>query len=205
MITLEKKEGIDYRILLKKRKLPILTLDSRWHSMFPKESKSRNIKKLESYLNSQLKKQGKATNEYKEMQKLKEKLMKEILQNMDSLPDEKREAVRQKKLEKSRQLINEINEKLEISQEQQDSFPSQIRRANEELMLASAEECYEKIQTNDIELKELTEWIDKTRVELKKRILIKQEKEEMNEKLYSYLHDMLGPEFMEAFDRAHKE
>lgn len=204
MAKKEPKKEIDYKSLIRKKKLPILTLDERWHSVFPQESKSHVIRKLEEQVNNQLKKQGKVSNDLKELTKLKATLMNEIVQNMDEMQDERKEALRQKKLEKSRRLIEDINDKLEACQLQQDELPAELRRANEELMLASAEDCYARIQMNEQELVELTAWINKTRIELKRRILIKQEKEDMNQRLYSYLHDMLGPDFMEVFDRRHK-
>lgn len=205
MARKEPKKEIDYKSLIRKKKLPILTLDERWHSVFPQESKSHVIRKLEEQVNNQLKKQGKVSNDLKELTKLKATLMNEIVQNMDEMQDERKEALRQKKLEKSRRLIEDINDKLEACQLQQDELPAELRRVNEELMLASAEDCYARIQMNEQELVELTAWINKTRIELKKRILIKQEKEDMNQRLYSYLHDMLGPDFMEVFDRRHKQ
>ena len=46
----------------------------------------------------------------------------------------------------------------------------------------------------------LGNWINETRMELKKRILIKQDKETKNTEIYNYMHDLLGPEMMEVFD-----
>lgn len=199
------KTEIDYKGLIRGRKIPILTLDNRWHQLFPGGVKTPDIKRLEDDLNTKIKKQGKVNNELIELRKLKQKLMKQIMTNMDTASDTKTEARRQKKLEKSKKLIEDINNKLENYEEQQYDFPHEIREANMALMIATAEECYTRIQRSEAELKLITEWINKTRVELKKQILIKQEKEELNEYMYSYLHDMLGPEFMEVFDDKHKK
>lgn len=38
------------------------------------------------------------------------------------------------------------------------------------------------------------------RVELKKKVLIKQDKELKNTEIYSYMHDLLGPDMIEIFD-----
>lgn len=204
MAKKDSKKNIDYEEIIHHRKLPLLTLDNRWHQVFENGDKPQYIKKLEEELNDNLKKQGKITNEFKELQKLKKKLMKEIVQNMDEVSDGRKEIIRQKKLDKSRKLIEDINEKLENCEQEQDDMPREIRQTNESLMIATAENCYDRIKQNENDLLELNAWIDKTRIELKKRILIKQEKEEINEKMYTYLHDMLGPEFMEAFDIRHK-
>ncbi len=204
MAKKDSKKNIDYEEIIHHRKLPLLTLDNRWHQVFENGDKPQYIKKLEEELNDNLKKQGKITNEFKELQKLKKKLMKEIVQNMDEVSDGRKEIIRQKKLDKSRKLIEDINEKLENCEQEQDDMPREIRQTNESLMIATAENCYDRIKQNENDLLELNAWIDKTRIELKKRILIKQEKEEINEKMYTYLHDMLGPKFMEAFDIRHK-
>lgn len=82
-----------------------------------------------------------------------------------------------------------------------DEVPDEIKRANEALMIASVKLCYEKMGTNAEDIKVISDWIDKMRVELKRQVLIKQEKQEANEKIYSYLHDILGPKYMEMFDR----
>ena len=208
MIILAKKkkvkEDFDYAALVRNRKLPILTLDSRWHKIYENKKKDARIRKLEDDLNSKIKQQGKVNTDLKELGKLKKKLMSEIVNNMGESSNSKQEILRQKKLGKSKRFIEEINSKVENYENQKLELPSEIRRANEALMVATAEQCYEQILDNEVKLKELTEWIEKTRTELKRRIIIKQEMEEHNENMYSYLHDMLGPEFMQIFDERHR-
>ena len=198
-------QSAGYEKLIHQRKLPLLTLDAEWHGIFPEGSKPAHIKKIEERLNNEIKNQSKVNSEFKELKKLKQNLMSGIVNNMDTAKDIKSENLRLKKMEKSKKLIENINVKLSDCEEKQYTIPEQIREINEQLMLATAENCYSRIVNNERELKELTEWIDKTRVELKKRLLIKQELEEINEKMYHYLHNMLGPEFMEAFDSDHEK
>ena len=38
-------------------------------------------------------------------------------------------------------------------------------------------------------------------MKLKKNLLVKQDKEDMNEQMYSYMHAILGPEIMSELDR----
>ena len=40
------------------------------------------------------------------------------------------------------------------------------------------------------------------REELKRKLLLKQEKEEMNEKVYSYMHNLLGHDVINKFDHS---
>ena len=44
------------------------------------------------------------------------------------------------------------------------------------------------------------QWIEQMREKLKERVVLKQDKEIMNEEIYTYLHGMLGAGVMEAFD-----
>ena len=60
--------------------------------------------------------------------------------------------------------------------------------------------CYEVLQVNTKDINEIGEWINKIRVELKKNIVRKQEKEMKNHELYSYMHDVFGADVVEIFD-----
>ena len=53
------------RSALKGREIPILVLDARWHTLFPKGEKPEDIVQLEEQLNEHLKNQGRLVNEIK--------------------------------------------------------------------------------------------------------------------------------------------
>lgn len=185
------------------KKVPLLPLDNRWHQLFPKNEKSPHIKQLEDEVMSIIKQESRVSKELKDLVKLKKKLMDEIVKNMEETSEEK-EALRQKKLDTSQKLIRDINDKIEKLESEDLALPNRLLKANEALLYASIEDCYERIDRNAGQIEVLTEWIDRTRDELKKNVIIKQEKEEMNQNIYSYMHDMLGREFMEIFDKGHK-
>ena len=67
-------------------------------------------------------------------------------------------------------------------------------------MLITMEVCYKKLQENTKELEEIEAWIGEIRRELKKKVVRKQEKEAMNHRLYSYMHDIFGADVIELFD-----
>ena len=71
---------------------------------------------------------------------------------------------------------------------------------NERLMLASMEFCYEKLRTNDEEIKEIDAWIKQVRIDLKKNIIKKQNREINSKEIYSYMHDIFGAEIIDVFD-----
>lgn len=203
MIILSKKdEDINIYEMVHNSKIPILILDNRWQQLFPEEQKPVTIKRLETNLKNAVKRQARLGSELKELQALKKKLMSEIVQNMEEVDsDLEKEEKRRKKLDKSQKLILDINEKISKCMHETDEIPDKIKKANEALMIASVKLCYEKMGSNEQDIKVITEWIDRTRVELKRQVLIKQEKQEANAKIYSYLHDILGPKYMEMFDR----
>ena len=186
--------------MIRNKRLPVLILDSRWQQLFPPEQRPVQIKKLEDNLKKELKLQEKLATELKELQSLKKKLMQGIVLNMEEVSQNEKENKRKKKLEKSQSLIVDINDKIKKCLEQTDEMPERIRLANEELMLASVRICYEKMHKNEHDIKAISEWINQTRVELKRQVLIKQDMEDANSRIYSYMHDMLGPEFMQLFD-----
>lgn len=200
----EEEQTSELELLLKKKKIPILTLDTRWHQLFPEEDKSEMIKRYEAEVNQLLKKRGKATAEMEELKKLKTKLMQNIVNNMQEAEGED-EKQREKRLEKSQQLIKEANRKLNILEDQQGSIPEQLENANEKLLTSTIGECYEKMGVNREELEEITDWIREIKAELKRKLIIKEELEEENTLIYSTLHDMLGPEIMQYFDGIYGE
>ena len=171
--------------------------------LFPEEKKTATIRRLEENVNALLKKQGKLIQEAKALKKLKRDFMQKIVSNMQEADSEKKEEARLRKLEQSQRYIKEINDKLAISDDQLEAIPGAIRKANEDLLKASFEICYEELKNNRIQIDELDDWINKTKGLLTEKIIIKQDLEKYNSDMYSYMHDILGAEMMEVFDQKH--
>ncbi len=190
----------EFKEALVGKKVPILTLDNKWHRLFTQSEYSAQIKRMESELNALLKRQGKVNEENKEIKKLKKKLMDDIVLAADELvrdPDNKKLVKRQ---EECKRLLEECNEKLDACEEEMVELPRQISQVNNRLMIATMEVCYRRLQKNTAELREIDDWIGNIRRELKKKIIRKQEKEAMNHQLYSYMHDIFGADVLELFD-----
>ncbi|MHB8130116.1 MAG: hypothetical protein ACYDEX_14075 [Mobilitalea sp.] len=198
----KKEKKIDFNKIIKDKKLPILTLDGRWHELFADDQKTLVIKDLEQKVNNLLKKQGKLVSDIKDMKKLKNNLIKDIMVNMDIGTDLIGKA-KEKKLDKNKQFINEINEKMEVAMDELADIPYQIKVVNEALMAESINICYDRLEDNKVELKEVADWIAGIREDLMKRMLIKQDLEAKNSLIYTYMHDILGAELMELFDTEH--
>ena len=71
MVT--KKEDV-YKKALQGNRIPILTLDNKWHRLFNMMEPDRELKRLEEKLNALLKLQGKMNTESKSIKKIKKKL-----------------------------------------------------------------------------------------------------------------------------------
>ena len=190
------KEEEEYRVALAGKKIPILTLDNNWHKLFTQDQENEEIKALEERLNEYLKQQGKANSEIKSLNSYKKKLMNEIVAIME-LPDSKE---KERKMSENKRLIEETNVKLEDYRDEMLELPRLIDDTNYELMIATMHVCYDKIQQNTQEIEAINGWIQDFRNQLKRKVLQKQQREVMNDELYSYMHAIFGPDVIEMFD-----
>lgn len=181
------------------KKIPILTLDNKWHRLFTQSEFTPELKGMEKNLNDMLKRQAKLNTETKELKKLKKKLMDEVVILADEMgehPTKKQD----KEMADHKRLIEECNEKMDAYEEELVELPRQINQLNNQLMLITMDVCYKKLQQSTKELSEIEEWISGIRRELKKKVVRKQEKEAVINKLYAYMHDIFGAEVIELFD-----
>lgn len=192
--------GLDensFREALSTAKIPVLVLDQKWHRLFAISGKPDDVKQLEEELNELLARQGKLNNELKELKKVKMSLMSNIVSNMD----EKNNKV----MDDNSRLINETNEKIASDEDELLDIPKLIKEKDHELMMATMVFCYGKLRSNSEEINEISDWITNVRVELKKNIIKKQNREINNKEIYSYMHDIFGKNVMNLFDVADSE
>jgi len=166
------KQRQDFKSALIGKTVPLLILDQKWHRLFAVHGKTEEIKGLK-------------------LKKLKSKLLDEIVQSMEE--DEK-------KLEENKRLVDEINDKIDECEEELVDIPYRLRETNDELMLCSMDYFYEKIRVNQTESTEIEEWINQVRIDLKKNIIRKQNRDINNREIYAYLHDIFGAEVIDIFD-----
>lgn len=190
-----------FRQALSGKKIPVLTLDNKWHQLFTQAQTEipAEVRRGEEKLNELLKRQGKLNTESKEIRKLKKKLMAEIMELADQTggnPDAKLE----KKMEEKQRLINECNQKLEDYADELRLLPGEIDSTNYRLMLATMDICYRRISENTKDIDVINDWVKEVRIEIKKNLVRKEEREKSNFDLYSYMHDIFGAEVIEIFD-----
>lgn len=189
-----------YRKAMEGKEIPLLPLDNRWHQLFTQTEANPRIVRLEEQLNKLIKRQGKVNTESNDIRKLKKKLMDEIVHAVNELDQGINEKMNNKKIDANERLVKECNEKLDAYKKEMETLPEQIEKLNIQLMVATMEVCYSRLQENTIEIEAITNWINNIRVELKKNVVRKQEREETNKRLYAYMHDIFGPEILEIFD-----
>ena len=188
----------DFSEALKGKRIPILTLDNKWYRLLDEETR-KTVAGTEEQLNALLKRQGKLNTETKDIKKLKKKLMNEIVELADQV-DQRGETDLTKKIDQDKKIVEECNQRLEEYQEELLDLPKEIDRLNRELMLVTMDCCYSTMQANTEEIEELAGWVKNMRVELKKQLVRKQEMEQQNHAIYSYMHDVFGAEVVELFD-----
>lgn len=190
----------EFKEALHEKKIPILVLDQKWHRLFAIHGKTDEIKETEQEIDGLLARQGKLNSDVKDLKKLKANLMNNIMENMDESASDSDSKQREKKLEEDKRLIEEINEKIEMAEDELLDLPNLIKEINEELMLLSMDYFYSKLRVNQQEAKEIEDWITQVRIDLKKNIIKKQNREINNREIYAYLHDILGNEVIDIFD-----
>lgn len=192
-----------YMQALRGKDIPLLTLDAKWHALFPDFRKTSEIKRLEKELNQLIKKQGQTEHDLKDYDKAKKVIMNNIVENMTD-GHEVDSPIRIKKQEKNQKLINDLNDKITETRELRKQLPQEIREANQMLLIACMRVCYQELMDNTEIIEEEEKIIRKLREEIKDHILQKQDKEIRNTEVYKYMHNLLGAEVVEVFDREHQ-
>lgn len=193
-----------FKAALSGKRIPVLTLDSKWHQLFTQAKPDRRIRRLEEKLSDLLKRQGKANTEVKEIRKLKKRLMQEIVENAQEASVEN-DGKAQKKAEDNKRLIGDCNKKIDAYEDELLSLPREIDDVNMDLMLATMDVCYDRLKANEAEITEIARWAAQVKEELKEKLVRKQEMESMNQGLYSYMHDIFGADVIDIFDMKYKK
>ena len=126
--------------------------------------------------------------------------MDNIVLNMKGTEENQGDTVSAKRLEEDRRLIDEINGKIAACEKELDEIPEKIDELNRTLMLETMDYCYREMKSNAEQIKFLSDWLARTRREIKKNVVIKQNREIMNRQLYAYMHDIFGADVIDIFD-----
>lgn len=185
----------DFQSAIAKIKVPMLILDQKWHRLFALGGKPDTVKSLEAKENELLKRDAELKKELKDLKKVKESLMASVMSNMEGTSD-----LVSKKLDDDKRLLEECNERIAAAEDEQKDLPAQTDEVNRELMMETMDYCYDKLRTNSNEAEEITNWIKDIRIQLKKNVIRKHNREINNKEIYSYMHDVFGMEVLNLFD-----
>ncbi|MCR5580990.1 MAG: hypothetical protein K6F66_05325 [Pseudobutyrivibrio sp.] len=185
----------DFSTAIKSIKVPMLILDQKWHRLFALGGKPDEVKDLEAKENDLIRREAELKQELKDLKKVKENLMASVMSNMEGTSD-----IVSKKLDDDKRLLEECNERIEANEDELKDIPSQVDETNRMLMIATMGFCYGKLRTNSTEAEEITNWIKDIRVQLKKNVIRKHNREINNKEIYSYMHDVFGMEVLNLFD-----
>ncbi len=185
----------DFESAIAKIKIPMLILDQKWHRLFALGGKPDVVKELENKESDLLKRDAELKKELKDLKKVKESLMSSVMTNMEGTSD-----LVSKKLDDDKRLLEECKERIAKAEEELLDLPSQTDEVNRQIMIATMDYCYDKLRTNSFEAEEITNWIKDIRVQLKKNVIRKHNREINNKEIYSYMHDVFGMEVLNFFD-----
>ena len=188
-----------FKKALEGKNIPILPIDTNWHRLFTQTDPTPEIQEQAEIVTALLKQQGKVNNDIKTIRKQKSKLMNDIVTLMDD-SDKAAAKSNEKKMDETRKMIEKLNVKMEELEDEALEIPRKLRDENYQLMLLTMDECYNKIRDNTEEIETIGNWITDIRVELKKKVIRKQEKEVWNFNLYSYMHSIFDKDVINIFD-----
>ena len=190
----------DFSEAVSKIKVPMLILDQKWHRLFALGGKPDEVKELETKEGDLLKREAELKKELKDLKKVKENLMASVMSNMEGTSD-----LVSKKLDEDKRLLEECNARIDSNEDELLDIPNQTEDVNRELMLKTMDYCYDKLRTNSEEAEEITNWIKDVRVQLKKNVIRKHNREINNKQIYSYMHDVFGMDVLNLFDMQNGE
>ncbi len=188
-------EKRDFSQLIKTAKIPILILDQKWHQLFLVNGKPDEIEEKEKELNELLQKEARLKQDVKDYKKVKQNLMNGIVAGMDDNSEARKIDVEEKK-----RLIDDANAKIDALEDELLEIPRTIRETNEELMVMTADYCYDNFRKNTEQINEISAWIKQVRHDLKVNVVKKQNREINTRQMYAYMHDVFGPQATNLFD-----
>ena len=184
--------------IVKKNKIPILIYNPEWMQLFINFN-SKSLKKSVTKLEELLSTEKACETEQKELERRKKTLMNKILyiskelnedNNLDAIP----------KMEETQRELLQINEKLPMLMEELETLPALINQQNIVVLKETIRRAYDLIKENKDETLKCQEEINHIRQRLGELITKKVETEERVNKLYSFVHGMIGAGEMEKLD-----
>lgn len=184
--------------IIKKNKIPILIYNPEWMQLFVNFN-SKNLKKAVSGLEELLAEEKNCEAEQKEIERRKKILMNKILYISKEINEDNNiEAI--PKMEEAQKELLQINERIPMLIEELETLPSLINQQNTVVLKETIKRAYELIKENKDEAVKCQEEVNQIRQRLGELIKKKVETDERVNKLYSFIHGMVGANEMEKLD-----
>lgn len=194
-------KNIDFKDnIVKKNKIPILIYVPEWIQLFT-NYKSKDMQKTISRLEELIAMEKELESELGSMDKRKKIVMNKILYLSEDINDNNNEGALPKMEGAEKELI-EINQKIPAMIEELETLSDLINEQNTQLLKETIKRSYELIKEHKSESEKCQEQVNEIRQKLAVLIQTKVDMEERVNKLYSFVHGMIGADEMESLDEA---
>lgn len=194
-------KNIDFKDnIVKKNKIPILIYVPEWIQLFS-SYKSRSMQKTIARLEELIAREKECDSDLRSLEKRKKIVMNKILYLSKDINENNNETALAKMEETEKELI-EINQKIPALIEELETLPDLINGQNTLLLKETIKRAYELIKEHKSESEKCQEQVNEIRQKLAALIQKKVDMEERVNKLYSFVHGMIGADEMENLDES---
>jgi len=186
--------------IVRRNKIPILIYVPEWIQLFS-GNKSRSMQKIIAGLEELIARNKECDSELYNLEKRKKTVMNKILYLSKDI-NENNDKTALSKMEEAEKEIKEINRKIPVLLEELESIPKQINDMNTQLLKETIKRAYELINESRSESEKCQEQVNDLRQKLAELIQKKADMEERVNKLYLFIHGMIGADEMESLDES---
>jgi len=186
--------------IVRRNKIPILIYVPEWIQLFS-GNKSRSMQKIIARLEALIARNKECDSELYNLEKRKKMVMNKILYLSKDI-NENNDKTALSKMEEAEKEIKEINRKISVLLEELESIPKQINDMNTQLLKETIKRAYELINESRSESEKCQEQVNDIRQKLAELIQKKADMEERVNKLYLFIHGMIGADEMESLDES---
>lgn len=186
--------------IVRRNKIPTLIYVPEWIQLFS-GNKSRSMQKIIARLEALIARNKECDSELYNLEKRKKMVMNKILYLSKDI-NENNDKTALSKMEEAEKEIKEINRKISVLLEELESIPKQINDMNTQLLKETIKRAYELINESRSESEKCQEQVNDLRQKLAELIQKKADMEERVNKLYLFIHGMIGADEMESLDES---
>lgn len=195
MKEIEFKEDI-----VKRNKIPLLIYAPEWIQLFS-NYKSRSMQKSIKRLEELLSREKDCEAELRNLEKRKKQVMNKILYLSKDI-NENKDVTANAKMDEAQKELLSINKRIPDILEERETLPILINEQNTKLLKDTIMRAYELINESEAESERYQKELSELRNRLATLIQKKVDTEERINRLYSFIHGMIGAAEMENLDES---